>query len=79
MSKEYLGDSVYAEIQHGAVTGDDGSTCQIIGYEIRLTTENGLPNDPSNTIWMDKEVFMRLCKFAMNEHFVRGLNLCQLD
>jgi len=41
MNKEYLGDSVYIE---------DG------GYELILTTENGLPNDPSNKIVFDDSV-----------------------
>lgn len=40
--KAYLGDSVYADID------DFGG--------IILTTENGLPNDPSNEIYMEPEV-----------------------
>ena len=39
--KRYLGDSVYAEFD---------------GYQINVTTENGLPDDPSNRIVMEPEV-----------------------
>ena len=46
--KEYLGDSVYAEYD---------------GYGIFFTTENGLPDDPSNTIYVDPDVFKNLCDF----------------
>ena len=47
-SKIYLGDSVYAEFD---------------GYGITLTTENGLPGDPSNTIYMEPEVLKALDRF----------------
>ena len=40
-SKVYLGDSVYVDWENGM---------------IKLTTENGLPDDPSNIIWMEPEV-----------------------
>ena len=43
--KRYLGDSVYAEFD---------------GYQINLTTENGLPDDPSNRISLEPEVMGRL-------------------
>lgn len=36
--KDYLGDSVYVEW---------------LGYAVVLTTQNGLPTDPSNTIELD--------------------------
>lgn len=39
--KSYLGDSVYAEFD---------------GYGITLTTENGLPDDPSNSIFLEPKV-----------------------
>jgi hypothetical protein len=39
--KEYLGDSVYAQFD---------------GYHIILTTENGLPGDPSNRIALEPKV-----------------------
>ena len=48
--KTYLGDSVYAEIdEYGMIT---------------LTTENGLPNDPSNTICLEPEVYAQLVKWV---------------
>jgi hypothetical protein len=47
--KDYLGDSVYAEWN---------------GYAVILTTENGLPTDPSNTIAMDPETLSALARFA---------------
>lgn len=48
-TKQYLGDSVYAEFT---------------GYEIVLTTENGLPYDPSNKIVLEPEVLDALFKYA---------------
>ena len=39
--KKYLGDSVYADFD---------------GYAIVLTTENGLPSDPSNTVVLEPQV-----------------------
>ena len=36
--KQYIGDSVYADFD---------------GYHVVLTTENGLPTDPSNTIYIE--------------------------
>lgn len=42
MDKEYLGDSVY-------VAGNEW-------HDIVLTTENGLPRDPSNIITFDDDV-----------------------
>lgn len=48
--KEYLGDSVYAE--------EDG-----IGG-IVLTTENGAPSGPSNTIFMESEVIMNFIAYV---------------
>ena len=46
--KIYLGDSVYALYD---------------GYHIVLTTENGLPNDPSNKISLDASVLSILRLF----------------
>jgi hypothetical protein len=40
--KKYIGDSVYADFD---------------GMRIILTTENGLPTDPSNRIVLEPEVF----------------------
>ena len=48
-TKAYLGDSVYAEYANGMVT---------------LTTDNGLPEDPSNTIHLEPEVFSALTTFV---------------
>ena len=49
MLKDYLGDSVYAEIENGMV---------------KLTTENGLPSDPSNTIYLEPAVFTGLQEYV---------------
>lgn len=49
--KVYLGDSVYA-------TWD--------GYNVILTTENGLPDDPSNTIVMEPAVLEALNRYVQN-------------
>ena len=43
--KVYLGDSVYARFEEHSVV---------------LTTENGLPTDPSNTIYLELEVLNAL-------------------
>lgn len=48
MSKTYLGDSVYAEIESGMV---------------KLTTENG-DGPPSNTIYLEVSVFDSLAAFV---------------
>jgi hypothetical protein len=47
--KEYLGDSVYAQFD---------------GYGITLTTENGLPTDPSNAIFLEPAVLVALERFV---------------
>lgn len=48
MEKEYLGDSVYAEFD---------------GDMVRLTTNNGRSNDPSNTIYLKYETAKALLIF----------------
>lgn len=48
INKIYLGDSVYAEYD---------------GYGICLTTENGLPGDPSNEIFLDPGVLNNLIEW----------------
>lgn len=53
MAKEYLGDSVYAN-----VTPD--------GKYIVLTTENGCPDRPSNTIYLEALVLNALGAFIIN-------------
>lgn len=49
--KIYLGDSVYAAIDPD-------------GRGIVLTTENGIPEDPSNTIFLDSSVVDALLKYV---------------
>jgi hypothetical protein len=46
--KTYLGDSVYAQFD---------------GYHIILTTENGLPDDPSNRIALEPQVIGLLKRY----------------
>lgn len=48
-TKQYIGDSVYAKFDGGV---------------LELTTENGLPTDPSNTIILEREVFESLVKYV---------------
>ena len=50
MRKEYIGDSVYVEF--------DGN------YSLVLTTENGIPTDPSNTIVLEDTVWAHLKDYA---------------
>ena len=45
----YIGDSVYASFD---------------GFMIKLETNNGLPTDPSNVIYLEPEVFYALVCFA---------------
>lgn len=47
-NKTYLGDSVYAEFKE---------------FVLVLTTENGLPNDPSNSIQLDPPALRALESF----------------
>jgi hypothetical protein len=56
MNKLYLGDSVYAQ--------DDG-------FHIVLTTENGLPTDPSNTIALDPYVCDALMAYIVRRNEAR--------
>lgn len=46
--KQYIGDSVYCEYRNGGFV---------------LTTENGLPTDPSNTIVLEWEVIHSLERY----------------
>lgn len=48
LDKQYIGDSVYAQFD---------------GYHIVLTTENGLPTDPSNTIALEPAVVHALAEY----------------
>lgn len=52
MKKVYLGDSVYASFD---------------GHVVTLTTENGLPTDPSNKIYLEPEVYAALVNFVERE------------
>lgn len=49
MKKEYLGDSVYVEFNESG--------------QFVLTTENGLPTDPSNTIYLEPKVVNNLHRY----------------
>jgi len=49
--KEYLGDSVY-------VISD--------GYGMTLTTENGKPDDPSNSIFIEPSVWEAMKRYIKN-------------
>lgn len=49
--KVYLGDSVYVKYD---------------GYHIILTTENGLPGDPSNEIALEPAVYHNLVEYKEN-------------
>lgn len=54
--KDYIGESVYVQFD---------------GYHIILTTENGLPGDPSNLIALEPNVLDALNAYAkrLREHF----------
>jgi hypothetical protein len=58
MEQTYLGDSVYAAVEDGM---------------IKLTTENGLPSDPSNTIYLDPQVCDALARYieSFKSHYAR--------
>ena len=47
--KSYLGDSVYAELEDGM---------------IKLTTNNGYPDDPRNVIYLDIDVYESLTNYV---------------
>lgn len=53
MSKHYLGDSVYIRRNEAG--------CFI------LTTENGLPDDPSNVIYLEPDIVLTLLKILKEE------------
>ena len=60
MRKAYLGDSVYVEYD---------------GWGLILTTENGLPADPSNTIHLEPEVVDSLLDYVagIRKDFAAGM------
>lgn len=49
MKKEYMGDSVYAAVEFDSIV---------------LTTENGSPLDPTNTIILNDEVWNHLVQYV---------------
>jgi hypothetical protein len=49
-SKVYLGDSVYVDVNRAG--------------QLVLTTENGLPTDPSNTIYLEPDVYDALVLYV---------------
>ena len=51
MRPDYLGDSVYVEWD---------------GNGLILTTRNGLPTDPSNTIYLEPYVYTALVEYVKN-------------
>lgn len=57
--KVYLGDSVYVEVERGM---------------FKLTTENGLPDDPGNTIYLENTVLAGLIQYAhvVKEYYTRA-------
>lgn len=50
MNKEYIGDSVYVEVDDSA--------------RIVLTTNNGYPDDPRNLIVLEPEVYAEFLKWV---------------
>ena len=46
--KQYIGDSVYADVENGM---------------IKLTTNNGYPDDPRNVIYLEPSVFAALVDY----------------
>lgn len=56
--KQYIGDSIYADLENGM---------------IKLTTENGLPDDPSNTIYLESFVLRNLQQYE--KWLVQKLNI----
>jgi len=67
-TKTYLGDSVYAELMEN-------------GGAIKLTTENGLPQDPTNEIFMEPNVLDALERFRRSAKQVEafGRKIPQLE
>ena len=62
-AKVYIGDSVYAtESDHVAMWAG-----------VMLTTENGLPGDPSNSIYLEPEVIQALLSLPVVERYVIAL------
>lgn len=49
MFKEYLGDSVYVEVENGM---------------LKLTTNNGHPDDPRNVIFLEEVTYSALTQYC---------------
>ena len=49
MNKEYLGDSVYVQVEDGM---------------FKLTTESSYPDNPRNVIFLEPEVFVALSAYV---------------
>ncbi len=62
--KDYLGDSVYVDLSDGM---------------IKLTTENGLPTDPSNEIYLEPSVFRALIGYAERVGILPGRSTHQTE
>lgn len=58
LPKTYIGDSVY--VDHGSFIG-----------EIVLTTENGMPSDPSNRIVLEPHTLNSLLEWLKRQGMVR--------
>lgn len=56
--RRYLGDSVYAGVDRGMVI---------------LTTDNSMPNDPSNTIYLEPDVLEKLARFVADMREIQEL------
>lgn len=50
MNRQYLGDSVYVEVEGGM---------------LKLTTDNGEPQGPNNTIFLELQVFESLQRYVI--------------
>jgi hypothetical protein len=59
-NKIYIGDSVYVDFD---------------GYNLILTTENGLANDPSNTIILEPHVWRNLTEYVERNLKIRVQSL----
>lgn len=57
MNKDYLGDSVYVASDHNRII---------------LSTENGLPNDPSNIIVLEQETLRAFVTWAVRHGWLNA-------
>lgn len=61
---KYLGDSVYVEIEN----------CMI-----KLTTNNGYPDDPRNTIYLEPHIFDNLVAYVKRVKDIYAARSCQQE